>query len=98
MSTTQNARYRNLGNRRLTWRKPGGRYWDRTSDLFGVNKVKFALLAVCLAVSPAQSLGNRWSGGVRIGTPCKIAPRFLPAGFGTRSGYRSTFHPKKVSR
>jgi hypothetical protein len=37
MSTTRNARYRASGNGRLTCINAGGRYWDRTSDLFGVN-------------------------------------------------------------
>jgi hypothetical protein len=35
--TMQNARYHNLGNGHLTCGNIGGRYWDRTSDLFGVN-------------------------------------------------------------
>jgi hypothetical protein len=37
MSKTREARYRYLGNGRLTCGNIGGRYWDRTSDLFGVN-------------------------------------------------------------
>jgi hypothetical protein len=35
--TMRNVRYRNSGNGRLTCINAGGRYWDRTSDLFGVN-------------------------------------------------------------
>jgi hypothetical protein len=37
MSKIPNIRYRRLGNGRLTCGNAGGRYWDRTSDLFGVN-------------------------------------------------------------
>jgi hypothetical protein len=43
MSKAQEARYRYLGNGQLTCENIGGRYWDRTSDLFGVN----ADAAVC---------------------------------------------------
>ena len=35
--TTPNAPYRISGKGRLTCGLSGGRYWDRTSDLFGVN-------------------------------------------------------------
>ena len=38
MSTMRNARYRTSGDGRLTCINAGGRYWDRTSDLFGVNE------------------------------------------------------------
>ncbi len=31
------ARYPNRGNEPLTCANDGGRYWDRTSDLSGVN-------------------------------------------------------------
>ncbi len=37
MRKTRNARYQNSGNGHLTCGNIGGRYWDRTSDLFGVN-------------------------------------------------------------
>ncbi len=38
MRKTRNARYQNSGNGHLTCGNIGGRYWDRTSDLFGVNE------------------------------------------------------------
>jgi hypothetical protein len=36
-SSKRTARYLNFGNEPLTWKNFGGRYWDRTSDLSGVN-------------------------------------------------------------
>ena len=36
-SNNKGARYRSRGNRALTCGNIGGRYWDRTSDLSGVN-------------------------------------------------------------
>ena len=39
-STTRTARYRRSGNKPLTCTNSGGRYWDRTSDLFRVKEAR----------------------------------------------------------
>src|SRR3954466_13013481 len=79
MSRTQTARYPCVGNGRLTCGKPGGRYWDRTSDLFGVNKVKSGLGAAsiaCWLVTLLALVGLRGSGRPIL---ARSSPRFLPA-------------------
>ena len=63
------------------WKMPsdlGGRYWDRTSDLFGVNEVKALPGHGCLAICPGHSAGQRWSRGAFRGTFCKIVSQISP--------------------
>ena len=39
-TTTRKARYQQVGNELLTCKNVGGRYWDRTSDLFRVKEAR----------------------------------------------------------
>jgi hypothetical protein len=82
MRTTRNARYRDLGNGRLTCINAGGRYWDRTSDLFGVNVDAAGSLtsANTRRCRSAPSVRRSWTpfNAVQRGSERPRAPHLLP--------------------
>ena len=65
---------------RVWVRVSGGRYWDRTSDLFGVNKVNF-----CPGPAPdrevaGQRIGVAWFAAVLCALLGKIVSQISPSG------------------